>query len=83
VREDTIATVRKEAPRPAAPVDDVVPAVRPITVADLLTFRAGYGFPSDFSLPGGTGTAAHIIPSTGTVTILLSQVELAGASAPA
>ena len=28
-----------------------VPAERPITVADLLTFRAGYGFPSDFSLP--------------------------------
>jgi CubicO group peptidase (beta-lactamase class C family) len=36
---------------PASPVDDVVPPVRPITVADLLTFRAGYGFPSDFSLP--------------------------------
>jgi CubicO group peptidase (beta-lactamase class C family) len=36
---------------PASPVDDVVPATRPITVADLLTFRAGYGFPSDFSLP--------------------------------
>ncbi len=36
---------------PAAPVDDVVPAIRPITVSDLLTFRAGYGFPSDFSLP--------------------------------
>jgi CubicO group peptidase (beta-lactamase class C family) len=36
---------------PAGPVDDVVPAVRPITVEDLLTFRAGYGFPSDFSLP--------------------------------
>jgi CubicO group peptidase (beta-lactamase class C family) len=36
---------------PASPLDDVVPAVRPITVADLLTFRAGYGFPSDFSLP--------------------------------
>jgi CubicO group peptidase (beta-lactamase class C family) len=36
---------------PASPVDDVVPALRPITVADLLTFRAGYGFPSDFSLP--------------------------------
>jgi CubicO group peptidase (beta-lactamase class C family) len=36
---------------PASPVDDVVPAVRPITVVDLLTFRAGYGFPSDFSLP--------------------------------
>jgi CubicO group peptidase (beta-lactamase class C family) len=29
----------------------VVPAIRPITVVDLLTFRAGYGFPSDFSLP--------------------------------
>ncbi|NEA56197.1 beta-lactamase family protein [Streptomyces sp. SID13666] len=36
---------------PAGPVDDVVPAARAITVADLLTFRAGYGFPSDFSLP--------------------------------
>src|SRR5215475_10848418 len=36
---------------PASPVDDVVPAVRPITVFDLLTFRAGWGFPSDFSLP--------------------------------
>jgi len=36
---------------PASPVDDVIPAVRPITLADLLTFRAGYGFPSDFSLP--------------------------------
>jgi CubicO group peptidase (beta-lactamase class C family) len=36
---------------PAGPVDDVVPAVRPITVLDLLSFRAGYGFPSDFTLP--------------------------------
>ncbi|MFJ2114281.1 serine hydrolase domain-containing protein [Streptomyces sp. NPDC087850] len=36
---------------PNSPVDDVVPAARPITVADLLTFRAGYGFPADFSLP--------------------------------
>ena len=36
---------------PTGPVDDVVPAVRPITVADLLTSRAGYGFASDFSLP--------------------------------
>ena len=36
---------------PASPVDDVVPAVRPISVVDLLTFRAGYGFPADFSLP--------------------------------
>jgi CubicO group peptidase (beta-lactamase class C family) len=36
---------------PASPVDDVVPVARPITVLDLLSFRAGYGFPSDFSLP--------------------------------
>ncbi|ONI79526.1 serine hydrolase [Actinosynnema sp. ALI-1.44] len=36
---------------PESPVDDVVRAKRPITVFDLLTFRAGYGFPADFSLP--------------------------------
>src|SRR5262249_52569755 len=36
---------------PKSPVDDVVPALRPITVEDLLTFRAGWGFPTDFSLP--------------------------------
>ncbi|MGW6487153.1 serine hydrolase domain-containing protein [Streptomyces sp. NPDC055056] len=36
---------------PASPVDDVVPARRPITVADLLSSRAGWGFPSDFTLP--------------------------------
>ncbi|HEX4221811.1 MAG TPA: serine hydrolase domain-containing protein [Pseudonocardiaceae bacterium] len=32
-------------------LDDVVPAARPITVFDLLTFRSGYGFPEDFSIP--------------------------------
>ncbi|GAB1509478.1 serine hydrolase domain-containing protein [Actinophytocola sp. KF-1] len=36
---------------PASPVDDVVPATRPITVFDVLTSQAGWGFPSDFSLP--------------------------------
>ncbi|WP_367047573.1 serine hydrolase domain-containing protein [Streptomyces sp. Je 1-332] len=36
---------------PTSPVDDVVPAVRPITVFHLLASRTGYGFPSDFSLP--------------------------------
>jgi CubicO group peptidase (beta-lactamase class C family) len=36
---------------PAGPVEDVVPAARPITVEDLLTFRAGWGYPSDFTLP--------------------------------
>ncbi|MFI6345590.1 serine hydrolase domain-containing protein [Streptomyces sp. NPDC050560] len=36
---------------PAGPVDDVVPASRPLTPTDLLTFRAGHGFPADFTLP--------------------------------
>jgi CubicO group peptidase (beta-lactamase class C family) len=36
---------------PQSPVDDVVPAARPITVWDLLTGRTGWGFPSDFSAP--------------------------------
>jgi CubicO group peptidase (beta-lactamase class C family) len=36
---------------PASDPDDVVPAVRKITVFDLLTFCAGYGFASDFELP--------------------------------
>lgn len=36
---------------PASKLDDVVPAARPITVADLLSSRAGYGLASDFSLP--------------------------------
>jgi CubicO group peptidase (beta-lactamase class C family) len=36
---------------PTGPLDDVVPADRPITVRDLLTFRAGHGFVGDFSAP--------------------------------
>jgi CubicO group peptidase (beta-lactamase class C family) len=36
---------------PESPIDDVVPAERPITVEDVLTSRAGWGFPDDFSLP--------------------------------
>jgi CubicO group peptidase (beta-lactamase class C family) len=36
---------------PESPIDDLVPAARGITVDDVLTFRAGWGFPSDFSLP--------------------------------
>lgn len=36
---------------PESPLDDVVPAARPITVEDVLTSRAGWGFPADFSLP--------------------------------
>jgi CubicO group peptidase (beta-lactamase class C family) len=36
---------------PASPVEEVVPAARPITVFDLLSSQAGYGFASDFALP--------------------------------
>nr|WSY55077.1 beta-lactamase family protein [Streptomyces sp. NBC_00886] len=36
---------------PSSPVDDLVPAARPITVEDLLSSRPGWGFPSDFALP--------------------------------
>ena len=36
---------------PSSPLDDVVPANRPITVLDLLQAKAGYGFPADFTLP--------------------------------
>ncbi len=36
---------------PQSPMEDVVPARRAITVEDLLSSRAGYGFPPDFSLP--------------------------------
>jgi CubicO group peptidase (beta-lactamase class C family) len=37
---------------PDAALDDVVALARPITVEDLLSSRAGWGFPEDFSLPG-------------------------------
>jgi CubicO group peptidase (beta-lactamase class C family) len=36
---------------PAGPVHDLVELARPITVYDLLTSGAGYGFASDFTLP--------------------------------
>ena len=36
---------------PQSAIDDVVPVARPITVEDVLSFRAGWGFPDDFSLP--------------------------------
>ncbi|MFK0151963.1 serine hydrolase domain-containing protein [Streptomyces sp. NPDC090493] len=50
---------------PASPVDDVVPAVRQVTVEDLLSFRAGWGLPDDFSLPAAQALFAvqdHGIP---------------------
>lgn len=42
---------------PDAALDDVVPAVRPITVRHLLTFQGGHGFPADFDLP----VARHLL----------------------
>lgn len=37
-----------------------------------------WSIPGRYGWVGGTGTAAHVIPSRGTVVIWLSQVELAG-----
>lgn len=39
--------------------------------------------PGRYGWIGGTGTAAHITPSTGTVSIVLSQLEMTGPTAPA
>lgn len=36
---------------PSSPLDDVVPAARPITVADVLSSRSGWGFGADFTAP--------------------------------
>jgi CubicO group peptidase (beta-lactamase class C family) len=41
-----------------------------------------WNVPGRFGWVGGTGTAAHLTPSTGTVTILLSQLELSGPTPP-
>jgi CubicO group peptidase (beta-lactamase class C family) len=42
-----------------------------------------WNVPGRYGWAGGTGTAAYITASTGTVTILLSQRELAGPAEPA
>ncbi|MDV9175464.1 serine hydrolase domain-containing protein [Streptomyces sp. W16] len=50
---------------PTSPVDDVVPAERPVTVEDLLSFRTGWGLPSDFALPAARALFAiqdHSLP---------------------
>ncbi|MGW0628941.1 serine hydrolase domain-containing protein [Streptomyces sp. NPDC002758] len=69
---------------PAAPVDDLVPVARPITVEDLLSSRTGWGFPSDFSLPAvqalfevqKDGRALRSWPDPDTWLRLLAQVPL-------
>lgn len=42
-----------------------------------------WNLPGRYGWVGGTGTAAHITPSTGAVAILFSQVDLAGPTSPA
>ncbi|MFJ1971224.1 serine hydrolase domain-containing protein [Streptomyces sp. NPDC087903] len=69
---------------PGAPVDDVVPATRPITVEDLLSSRTGWGFPSDFSLPAvralfevqKDGRAPQAYPDPDTWLAALARVPL-------
>jgi CubicO group peptidase (beta-lactamase class C family) len=41
-----------------------------------------WSVPGRYGWVGGTGTAAHITPSTGAVTILLTQVQMSGPSFP-
>ncbi|MFJ4971968.1 serine hydrolase domain-containing protein [Streptomyces sp. NPDC088755] len=70
---------------PRSPVDDVVSAVRPITLLDLLTSRAGYGFPADFSLPALASLFAELkqgppqpqaVPAPDTWMAALSRIPL-------
>jgi len=42
-----------------------------------------WNVPGRYGWVGGTGTAAHVTPSTGAVAILLSQLELSGPAPPA
>lgn len=70
---------------PSSPVDDVVPAKRPITVFDVLTGQAGWGFASDFTLPAvqalfpvqGDGREVQSFPSPDVWLARLAEVPLA------
>lgn len=42
-----------------------------------------WNVPGRYGWVGGTGTAAHLVPSTGDVAILLTQLEMAGPTPPA
>jgi CubicO group peptidase (beta-lactamase class C family) len=69
---------------PASPVDDVVPVTRPITVFDILTAQAGWGFASDFTLPAvqalagvqKDGREPQSFPATGQWLADLARVPL-------
>ncbi|MEU0791716.1 serine hydrolase domain-containing protein [Amycolatopsis sp. NPDC005961] len=70
---------------PARPVDDVVPAKRPITVFDVLTGQAGWGFAADFTLPAvqalfpvqGDGREVQSFPPADVWLARLAEVPLA------
>ncbi|MEV6627904.1 serine hydrolase domain-containing protein [Amycolatopsis sp. NPDC051106] len=70
---------------PSSPVGDVVPAKRPITVFDVLTGQAGWGFASDFTLPAvqalfpvqGDGRQVQSFPSPDVWLARLAEVPLA------
>ncbi|MFJ7214601.1 serine hydrolase domain-containing protein [Amycolatopsis sp. NPDC098790] len=70
---------------PSSPVDDLVPAKRPITVFDVLTGQAGWGFASDFTLPAvqalfpvqGDGREVRSFPDPDVWLARLAEVPLA------
>ena len=41
-----------------------------------------WNVPGRYGWVGGTGTAAHVVPSTNAVTILLTQVQMSGPTPP-
>ena len=41
-----------------------------------------WNVPGRYGWVGGSGTAAHVVPSSGLVTILFTQVEMTGPTAP-
>ncbi|WP_099907287.1 serine hydrolase [Streptomyces sp. TLI_171] len=47
-----------------------------------LTAREPWNVPGRYGWVGGTGTAAHLVPSTGLVTVLLTQREMTSPSPP-
>lgn len=69
---------------PGSPVDDLVPAERPITVEHVLSSRCGWGFPPDFSLPAVAplfelqrgGFAPHAVPALDELLAELAKVPL-------
>lgn len=44
--------------------------------------REPWNVPGRYGWVGGTGTAAHLVPSTGAVSILLTQLEMSGPTPP-